>query len=84
MASDFVNLLKSEADGEQLVLLTDGPYAGKAEALAQPEHGLKALDSAPGRVERAKATDPGQARRKTWNRPQERREPPRFQTSLTF
>ena len=56
---DFVNRLKSEADPEQLVLFTDGPYAGKAKALAQLEHGLKALDGAPGRVEGLKAADPG-------------------------
>ncbi len=45
--SCFVNLLKSEAECEQAVLLAHGPCAGKAEALAQPQHGLEALDGAP-------------------------------------
>src|SRR5215211_5804695 len=45
--SCFVNLRKSEAVCEQAVLLADGPRAGKAEALAQPQHSLEALDRAP-------------------------------------
>src|SRR4051794_5933120 len=49
--SHFVNLWKTEAEREQPVLLADGPRAGKAEALAQPQHGFEALDRAPGRVE---------------------------------
>jgi hypothetical protein len=57
--SRFVRLGKPKADPEQLVLLTDRPGAGKAEALAQPEHGLEALDCALGRMEGAKASDPG-------------------------
>src|SRR3954468_17482389 len=44
---------------EQAVLLTDGPRAGKAEALAQPQHGLEALDGASRRGEGAEAADPG-------------------------
>jgi hypothetical protein len=32
--SDFVNLLKSEADSKQLVLLAHGPRTGEPEALA--------------------------------------------------
>src|SRR3954468_18619393 len=49
--SHFVNLWKTEAEREQPVLLANGPRAGKAEALAQPQHGFEALDRAPGRVE---------------------------------
>jgi hypothetical protein len=56
--SCFVRGGKSEAVGEQLVLLAHGPSAGKAEALAQPQHRLEAADRAPGRVERAEAVDP--------------------------
>ncbi len=47
LVSRFVNLRKSEAAREQADLLTDGPRAGKAEALAQPEHNLKALSAKP-------------------------------------
>src|SRR3982751_5149576 len=36
----------------------NGPRAGKAEALAQPQHCFKALDGAPGRVEGLKAAHP--------------------------
>ena len=57
--SCFVRLGKAEADPEQSVLLADGPRAGKAEALAQPQHSLEPLDRAPGRIERAEAADPG-------------------------
>ena len=42
-----------------MVLLTDSPRAGKAEALVQPQHGLEALDGAPRRGEGLKAADPG-------------------------
>lgn len=40
-----------------MILLANGPRAGKAEAFAQPKHGLEAADRAASRVERAKATD---------------------------
>src|SRR3954452_12980001 len=56
--SHFVNLWKTEAEREQPVLLADGPRAGKAEALAQPQHSLEALDRAPGRVEGLEAAHP--------------------------
>src|SRR4051812_6701403 len=56
--SHFVNLWKTEAEREQPVLLAHGPRAGKAEALAQPQHGFKALDRAPGRVEGLQAAHP--------------------------
>src|SRR3954469_5131893 len=56
--SHFVNLWKAEAERKQPVLLAHGPRAGKAEALAQPQHGLEALDRAPGRVEGLEAADP--------------------------
>src|SRR3954464_2192569 len=56
--SHFVNLWKTEAEREQPVLLADGPRAGKAEALAQPQHGFEALDRAPGRVEGLQAAHP--------------------------
>src|SRR3954463_1490965 len=49
--SRFVNLRETGAEREQPVLLADGPRAGKAEGLAQPQHRLEALDRAPGRVE---------------------------------
>src|SRR4051812_30996715 len=42
--SHFVNLWKTEAEREQPVLLAHGPRAGKAEALAQPQHGFEPLD----------------------------------------
>ena len=58
-ASSFVNLLESEADPEQPVLLADSPGAGKAETLAQQEHGFENLDRAVHYVERAEASDPG-------------------------
>src|SRR3954463_6317692 len=56
--SRFVNLRKTEAEREQPVLLADGPRAGKAEPLAQPQHRLEALDRAPGRVEGLEAAHP--------------------------
>src|SRR5215212_9476453 len=56
--SHFVNLWETQTDCEQSVLLAHRPAAGKAEALAQPQHGLKALDRAPGRVEGLKAANP--------------------------
>ena len=36
--SRFVNLLKSEEAPEQIILIVDGPLAGKAEAFPQPQH----------------------------------------------
>src|SRR3954452_4679149 len=56
--SHFVNLWKTEAEREQADLLAHGPRAGKAEALAQPQHRLEPLDRAPGRVEGLEAADP--------------------------
>src|SRR5215212_3126109 len=56
--SRFVNLWKTEAEREQPVLLAHRPRARKAKALAQPQHGFKPLDGAPGRVEGLKATNP--------------------------
>src|SRR4051794_10963352 len=56
--SRFVNLRETEAEREQPVLLADGPRAGKAEGLAQPQHRLEALDRAPGRVEGLEAAHP--------------------------
>src|SRR3954467_8069914 len=56
--SHFVNLWKTEADREQPVLFAHRPGARKAEALAQPQHGFKGLNGAPGRVEGLKAADP--------------------------
>src|SRR5215207_3348417 len=40
------------------VLLAHHPAAGKAEALAQPQHGFEALNGAPGRVEGLEAAEP--------------------------
>ena len=56
--SHFVNLRETEAEREQPVLLADGSRAGKAEALAQPQHRLEALDRTPGCVEGLEAADP--------------------------
>src|SRR3954452_4870323 len=56
--SHFVNLWETKAEREQSVLLADGPRAGKAETLAQPQHRLEALDGPPGRVEGLKAANP--------------------------
>src|SRR4051812_16251907 len=56
--SHFVNLWETETDCEQSVLLTHRPAAGKAEALAQPQHGFEALDGAPRRVEGLQAAHP--------------------------
>src|SRR3954464_12186874 len=60
--SHFVNLWKTEAEREQPVLLADGPRAGKAEALAQPQHRLEALDGPPGCVEGLEAAHPRHGR----------------------
>ena len=54
----FVNLRKTEAEREQLVLLAHRPGAYKTKALAQPQHGLEPLDRAPGRVEGLEAAHP--------------------------
>src|SRR5215210_7265377 len=54
----FVHLRETEAEREQAVLLAHRPGARKAEALAQPQHRLEALDRAPGCVEGLKAADP--------------------------
>src|SRR3954470_18750098 len=54
----FVNLRETEAEREKPVLLAHRPGARKAEALAQPQHGLEPPDRAPGRVESLKASDP--------------------------
>src|SRR3954468_15458368 len=56
--SHFINLWETETDCEQPVLLTHRPAAGKAEALAQPQHGFEALDRAPRRVEGLQAAHP--------------------------
>ena len=56
--SCFVRDGKSEAVREQLVLLADAPGPGKAEALAQPQHGFKALDRTPGCVKGLEAAHP--------------------------
>jgi hypothetical protein len=55
----FVNLRKSEAAREQPVLFADAPWADEAEALAQPQHGLKALNGASGCREGLEAPNPG-------------------------
>src|SRR4051812_41839470 len=56
--SRFVNLWETEAEREQPVLLAHGPRARKAEPLAQPQHRLKALNGASGRVEGLEAANP--------------------------
>src|SRR5215217_3044868 len=56
--SPFVNLWETETDCEQPVLLAHRPAAGKAEALAQPQHGFEPLDRTPRRVEGLEAADP--------------------------
>jgi len=47
--------LKSEEAGKQIVLILDGPVAGKAEALPQPQHRSEARDRPPRRLEGLKA-----------------------------
>ena len=54
----FVNLQETETDREQPVLLAHRPGTRKAEPFAQPQHGLEALDRAPGCVKGLKAADP--------------------------
>src|SRR3954452_340285 len=54
----FVNLRETEAEREQPVLFAHRPGARKAEALAQPQHRLEALDGPPGRVEGLEAAHP--------------------------
>src|SRR3954463_16119231 len=54
----FVDLWKTEAEREQPVLLAHGPRAGKAEALAQPQHRLEALDGPSRCVEGLEAANP--------------------------
>src|SRR3954469_12463792 len=56
--SHFINLWETEAERQQPVLLANRPRPGKAEALAQPQHGFKPLDGAPGRVEGLEAANP--------------------------
>src|SRR4051812_10665707 len=56
--SRFVNLWETETDREQPVLLAHRPGTRKAEALAQPQHGLEALNGAPRCVEGLEAADP--------------------------
>src|SRR3954447_4266250 len=56
--SHFVNLWETETDCEQPVLLQYRPAAGKAEALAQPQHRLEAVDRTPGCVEGLEAAHP--------------------------
>src|SRR3954466_8433439 len=56
--SHFVNRWETETDCEQPVLLAHRPAAGKAEALAQPQHGFEALDRTPRRVKGLEAADP--------------------------
>src|SRR4051812_33688101 len=56
--SHFVNLWKTETEREPPVLLAHRPGTRKAEALAQPQHGLEPLDRAPRCVEGLEAADP--------------------------
>src|SRR5215212_8297976 len=56
--SRFVNLWETETEREQPVLLVNGPGTRKAEALAQPQHRLEALDRTPRRVEGLEAAHP--------------------------
>lgn len=57
LLSCFLCLEKSEAEGEQLVLLLHGPRTGNAEALVQPRNGFDAADREPYPVELAEATN---------------------------
>src|SRR4051795_9989674 len=54
----FVNLWETETEREQPVLLAHRPGTRKAKALAQPQHGFKALDRAPGRMKGLEAAHP--------------------------
>jgi len=48
-----------ELEHEQPIPLAHTPRAGKPKALAEPEHGLEALDGSPRNEEGLEATDPG-------------------------
>ena len=63
--SRFVNLLKSEEAPEQIVLIVDGPLAGKSEAFAQPQHRFEPGDLPPSRpsiITRVRGFDTGWSR----------------------
>jgi hypothetical protein len=49
--SCFVNFLKSEQAGKQIILIVERPATEKAESLSQPQHGFEARDCSSGRVE---------------------------------
>src|SRR3954451_19506737 len=51
-------LWETETGCEQPVLLAHRPAAGKAEALAEPQHGFKALDGPPRCMEGLEAAHP--------------------------
>ena len=57
--SRFVNLLKPEEAREQIILIVDGPVAGKAEALAQPQHRFEPGDRPARRFEGLETADLG-------------------------
>ena len=56
--SEFVNFLKPEDLGDEIVLTVDRPFGCGTETFLQPEHRLEPLDSSPGRVERTEPADP--------------------------
>lgn len=49
--SCFVNLLQSEEARKQIVLVVDGPAAGKAKAFPQPQHRFETRDRSTRSVE---------------------------------
>src|SRR3712207_6218350 len=56
--SHFINLWETEAECEQPVLLQHRPRPRDAKTLTQPQHGFKALNGTPRRVEGLEAADP--------------------------
>lgn len=57
--SCFVNLLQTEETREQIVLIVDGPIAGEAEALPEPQHRFESGNGSTCRLEGLEAADLG-------------------------
>lgn len=56
-ASRFVSFLKSEELREEIILVVDGPLAGKSEPFALPQHRLETCNRSSCRSEGLKAAD---------------------------
>lgn len=55
--SRFVNLLKSEEAGEQVVLIIDSQIASKAETLLEPQHRFETRNRSARRIEGLETAD---------------------------